>query len=229
MTGTPFDTATENYDRWYDSPEGARVFEAEVASLRQVCPLFAGDWLEIGVGTGRFATALGIAEGIDPSPEMLRVAAKRGINTRVGVGENLPYGAHALEGILMVASLCFVADPLQVMRECARVLRGDGVLLIGHIPSDGPWGRSYVKKAASGHPVYSHARFTTVAEATELASAAGFSLQSAASTLFWSPGDPPGHPSLVESGIVPGAGFVALTFSRLSQQPLDCTRSDSRA
>lgn len=208
--GTAFGNAAENYDRWYDSPEGARVFEAEAASLRQVCPLIAGDWLEIGVGTGRFAAALGIGEGVDPAPEMLAFAANRGVRTRVGVGENLPYGTHVLDGILMVASLCFVNNPPRVLRECARVLRSDGALLIGHIPSDGPWGRSYVKKAEAGHPLYSHARFTTVKEVLELASAARFALQSAASTLFQPPGEPHIEPARIESGVMPGAGFVAL-------------------
>jgi len=208
----PFDNVAEEYDRWYDTVEGAAILAAELACLRMVIPQIRGSWLEIGVGTGRFASALGVAEGIDPSPSMLEIAAARGIQTRVGAAEELPYPAGSFDGALMVTVLCFVENVSGAFDECSRIIRPGGTLLIGHIPSDGPWGRDYIRKAAAGHPLYSHAHFTTVADVLTTAHAAGFQLVSAASGLFQSPGSQPELPPVVHSGITPGAGFVALAL-----------------
>ena len=155
----PFDNIAEEYDHWYDTVEGAAIFAAEFACLRMVVPQMRGSWLEIGSGTGRFGCALGVAEGIDPSHSMLEIAAARGIQTKVGTAEKLPYPADCFDGALMVTVLCFVENMPGAFDECSRVIRPGGTLLIGHIPADGPWGQDYIGKAAAGHPVYSRAHF----------------------------------------------------------------------
>jgi SAM-dependent methyltransferase len=221
--GTPFDENAENYDRWYETPEGAAVLQAEIACLRRACPTFAGAWIEVGVGTGRFSAALGIAEGVDPSPAMRDLATSRGVRAQAGTAEELPYPAGVLDGVLLVATLCFIHAPPVALSECARVLRPGGTLLIGHIPSDGAWGRSYIKKANEGHPVYSHARFSTVAEVLRLSEMADFALDSGASTLFETPGHLIEGPPRVEQGIATGAGFVALRLHKGSALRKDCT------
>lgn len=50
-----------------------------------------GPSLEIGVGTGRFAEALGIEYGVDVSGRVLELAKRRGITVVEGSGENLPF------------------------------------------------------------------------------------------------------------------------------------------
>jgi SAM-dependent methyltransferase len=208
-----FDPVAEQYDRWYDSPEGAPIYAAEVSCLLSVFPSTATRWLEVGVGTGRFARALNVKLGIDPSPAMVTVAARRGIRTVRAIGEGLPCRTGAFDGVLMVASLCFISDPVRALEESRRVMCPGGWLLIGHIPADGPWGRAYIEKGRTGHPVYSHARFTTVNELESLVAAQGFTLRGAASALFWSPEGTPEEPARIEQGIVQGAGFVALPFT----------------
>ena len=208
-----FGAVAEPYDRWYESVEGAAVFAAEVACLRVAAPQIKGDWLEIGVGTGRFAVGLGVSMGVDASLPMLTIAARRGVRAIAGNGENLPCPERSLDGILMVATLCFVEDAPRVLHECARVLRPGGALLIGHIPADGPWGQSYLQKAREGHPLYSHARFGTAEELRHSASTAGLTLKGAASTLFWPPGGTPERPPRIARGISAGAGFIGLRFT----------------
>lgn len=210
----PFDNIAEEYDRWYDTVEGAAIFAAELACLQMVVPQMRGSWLEIGSGTGRFGCALGVAEGIDPSPSMLEIAGARGIQTKVGIAEKLPYPADSFDGALMVTVLCFVENVPGAFDECSRIIRPEGTLLIGHIPADGPWGQDYIGKAAAGHPVYSHAHFTTVADILTPASAAGFEMATAASGLFRPPGSPVEIPPRVQPGVVAGAGFVALALRR---------------
>jgi len=74
-----FDDVAEDYDHWYDTPEGDTIFQAEPKCLRLLHEASPGRWLEVGVGTGRFACLLGITEGIDLSLRMLEIAASRGI------------------------------------------------------------------------------------------------------------------------------------------------------
>ena len=209
----PFEDVASDYDRWYETPEGARVLTEELECLRLVVPEISGRWLEIGVGTGRFASGLGMAHGLDSSAAMLRIAVSRGVAAPIGVAEHLPYKRRSFDGVLIVATLCFVTDVSRVLAECGRILRRGGTLLVGQIPSDGPWGRYYVKKARDGHPVYSHARFFTVDELGGLTASQGFTLVDAASALFWAPGSAPSDSRRTEHRVVPGAGFVALKLS----------------
>lgn len=208
-----FDPIADSYDQWYDGREGRAIFSAELACLRLLCAPCGGRWLEVGVGTGRFASALGLAEGIDPSPRMLEIAAGRGIRTYTGTAESLPFANDTFEGVLLALTLCFVADSKRAAMECRRVLRAQGRLLVGHIPADSSWGRHYEEKKAAGHLAYAHARFLTTAQVAALIEGAGFHLEGAASTLFWAPGAMPETQAHVETSIVPGAGFVGLLFT----------------
>jgi ubiquinone/menaquinone biosynthesis C-methylase UbiE len=207
-----FDLVAEAYDQWYETPEGKALFDAELKCLRSLLGQSRGRWLEVGVGTGRFASSLGVAEGIDPSPRMLEIAASRGIEIHQGSAERLPFTEGSFDGILMALTLCFVANAPEALKECRRVLRPDGRLLLGILPADGPWGREYVEKASRGHPVYALGHFRTASEIVELCQAAGFALIGAASTLFWKPDERP-RPR-VERGVVSNAGFVALLFEK---------------
>jgi len=209
-----FDAFAASYDQWYDSAEGGAVFEAEVACLRQLCGQCRGRWLEVGVGTGRFAAALGIHEGVDPSPRMLEMAAQQGIRTYEGRAEALPFPPGSFDGVLLALTLCFVGDAEAALTEVHRVLRSGGRLLIGAIPADSPWGRLYEGKAAGGHPLYAQATFRTAAKTVALVEGAGFQLLGAASTLLWEPGAAPPEEPLVKAGLVPEAGFASLLFAK---------------
>lgn len=208
-----FDPIADAYDSWYDSLEGQTIFKEESLCLKQLGCDHSKHWLEVGVGTGRFAKALGIIYGIDLSPEMAAIAKRRGIAVQVGSVEQLPYSASSFDGILMALTLCFVLNPSQAFSECARVLRGKGQLIIGTIPADGPWGKFYIKKKSEGHPIYSHAHFRTVAETIHLAEKEHFKLRTSCSALFGEPDRYQPESSRIEFGIIEGAGFVGLLFN----------------
>jgi ubiquinone/menaquinone biosynthesis C-methylase UbiE len=143
----------EEYDQWFDSPEGRAIFETELRCLRSVCPDFRDRWIDVGVGTGRFASALGVQEGIDLSASMLEIAKSRGIYVTLASAERIPFPENNFDGILMALTLCFVNDAEEALGECRRVLRQSGKLLLGILPSDSPWGREYIRKAGDGHPI----------------------------------------------------------------------------
>ena len=72
-----FDQHAERYDAWYDTPRGRAAFESETACLAALLGRLPRPWLEVGVGTGRFAQALGAGEGVDPALGALRMARRR--------------------------------------------------------------------------------------------------------------------------------------------------------
>ena len=123
-----FDRYHEQYDVWYDKHKYA--FLSEVAALRKVIPPDTYG-LEIGAGTGRFAQALGIAVGIEPSDAMRAAAATRGVNVCPGVGEDLSFADETFDYVAIIIAICFVDDPLKVLQEAVRVLKKRGRIIIG--------------------------------------------------------------------------------------------------
>jgi SAM-dependent methyltransferase len=168
----------------------------------------------VGVGSGRFASSLGIKTGIDPSLPMLRIAKERGITACAALGENLPFPDATFDGVLLALSLCFMAYPLGSLGECLRILRPGGRLLVGFIPAGSRWGRSYNKKKEAGHPIYASAHFFQVPEILSLLEKTGWTMNAAASTLFWSPEESPESNPRIDSGIQPDAGFLALLCTK---------------
>lgn len=214
MTKMQFDSIANSYDQWYDTRKGKQIFEAELNCLQKVCPTCQGRWLEVGAGTGRFASRMEIKEGIDPSPAMLEIAASRGVRTYQGSAEDLPFEANSFDGILMAFTLCFIDSPDKALSQCHRILKENGQLLIGLIPADSHWGKSYEEKKKQGHPIYSHAHFLTIENTIAIAENPGFKLHESACTLFCEPDELPQIAPEIESGIFEQAGFSALLFFR---------------
>ena len=212
----PFDTLARSYDNWYNSSKGRQVFEAEVNCLQYVCPKCEGRWLEIGVGTGRFAERMGIKEGIDPSSSMLELAASRGITAYLGYAEDLPFKVSTFDGILMAFTFCFIEFVEKSLSECYRILKPNGQLIIGLIPSDSSWGKSYQQKKSQGHPIYSNARFLTIESTIAISEKSGFRLKESVCTLFCKPDELSRANLNVEAGISEQAGFAALLFSKVT-------------
>ena len=84
-----FDEYAERYDMWYSKPENRQIFESELMVIRSLG--LSGFGVEVGVGTGVFASNLHIPLGVDPSLKMLGIAKSRGIEVVRAVGEALPF------------------------------------------------------------------------------------------------------------------------------------------
>ncbi|MCS7350917.1 MAG: methyltransferase domain-containing protein [Anaerolineae bacterium] len=205
-----FERYATDYDAWYETPIGRGAYRSEVRALAPLLAECPRPWLEIGVGSGRFAQALAVEFGVDPAPTPLRMAAGRGVHTVQAVGERLPFRDRSFGGVLLVATLCFVEDPLAVLREAYRILRPEGGLVLGEIPAESPWGAEYQEKGRQGDPFFSMARFYDRQELEALLRKAGFEIVAYRSTLF----QPPDAPAIEEEeprpGFHPEAGFVGL-------------------
>jgi len=214
----PFETEAARYDQWFESPKGRLIFEQEVKCLRQLIGGTEGRWMEIGVGTGRFAEALDIREGIDPSEAVLKYASDRGVQTSRGFGEDLPYSDLSFDGLLMVVTICFLDDPHKAFKECRRVLKNKGCLIVGLVPADSRWGKFYMRKGKEGNTFYSIARFYTCEQVLEIAADTGFTYKDAGSCLY-APPDKPATDFTFRKGIDEKAGFVAMKFLK-NENPL---------
>lgn len=204
-----FSIYAEDYDRWFDDPSGRMLFELEVDAIRLLMKDVIPPFLEIGVGSGRFAAALGIRYGIEPSEALIEIAEKRGVKVEKAFGEKLPFPKGIFGGVFILFTLCFVKEPAIVLSEAKRVLREDGRIIVGIINRESPWGRFYSDKAARGHPIYKLARFYNVAEVTGLIENAGFSIEALSSTLYQQPtGEPFKEPA--RPGLSGEAGFVCI-------------------
>jgi ubiquinone/menaquinone biosynthesis C-methylase UbiE len=136
---TVYDRVAGAYD-WYTTPMEA------LGGHRARKRLFSrarGQVLELGVGTGRNLTAYppGVElTGIDISPRMLARAHERaqrlGIRATLDLAdiEALPFPDASFDTVTAACVFCSVDDPIQGLREAARVVRPNGqILLYEHV------------------------------------------------------------------------------------------------
>ncbi len=138
----PFDREVEEYEEWFRSND--QLLKSEVEAIRQLLPKFDRG-IEIGVGTGIFASKLGITYGVEPSNAMAGKAFKRGIHVLKGTAENLPVEDESFNLALMVTVDCFLDDVPKAFEECYRILQKDGVFLIAFLDKATPLGEQYDK------------------------------------------------------------------------------------
>lgn len=181
-----FNKYSESYENWFSTAEGRLIKETEVRAAESLVP--EGEGLEVGVGSGIFATELGVKYGIDPAEELLQLASSRGVKAVLGTAEKLPLKGKSLDFLLLMFTLSFLADPLRALCEIHRVLKPEGKLIACFIPKESPWGELYRKKKTENHAFYRHARFHTISKIRELLEKSGFKESVAVSTLFQKPG-----------------------------------------
>jgi ubiquinone/menaquinone biosynthesis C-methylase UbiE len=155
-----FEKWAEKYDEWFE--RNRFVYESELNALRKFAPK-AGNGIEVGVGTGRFAVPLGIRYGVEPAKSMAEIARKRGIKVYDAKGEELPFDDESFDFLLMVTTVCFLQNPFKAFQEATRVLKREGHIVIGMIDRDSPIGKLYESKKKDSR-FYRHANFYSVSE-----------------------------------------------------------------
>lgn len=184
-----FSLVADRYDEWYRRHRVTAMNEARL--VEEALRGLPRPWVEVGVGTGFFAQRLGIDLGVDPSPEMLRVARRRGVEAVQALGEALPLRASSIGAAVLVVTLCFLDDPLPVLREAARAARPGGGLVACIVPRLSPWGIFYQERGSGGHPLYRVARFYTVEELLGLLPHAGLEAERILVSISYGPLEPP--------------------------------------
>ncbi len=209
MPDSPFNGYAESYDTWYDKRRAGRRLRLSWQRCGGVVAELPHPWLEVGVGTGRFAQALGIPLGVDPSAAMLRLAQARGIRTVQAVAESLPFPDGEFGTVFLLTTWEFLSEPGRALLEIRRVLKPGGMLVNAYLDKGGKWAKLYLRKAEAGHPLFSRARFYDYEEVVRLTRESGFDILRTVSALFSGPdedttGDEP------RDGFHPGASFVVI-------------------
>lgn len=176
----PFEKYVAKYEKWFT--RYCFAYESEIQAINFLMPEHATG-VEIGVGTGRFASALGIDIGIEPSRAMSKIAQKRGINIIGGVAEALPIKSSQFDFALMVTTICFLDNIEDSFIEAYRVIKSDGFIIIGFVDRDSRLGNDY-QKYKTNNVFYKLATFYSVEEVVLLLEKAGFNNFSFAQTIF---------------------------------------------
>jgi 2-polyprenyl-3-methyl-5-hydroxy-6-metoxy-1,4-benzoquinol methylase len=139
--------------------------------------------LDAGTGDGTYAieAAAQGAEvtGLDTDPGMLAAAKERARERAVqprfveGQIEALPFADASFDVVLAVTVLCFITDPVQAVRELARVLRPGGTLVVGDLARYSLWAIRRRVRGWLGSPTWRSAHFRSRRELRRAMAAAG--------------------------------------------------------
>jgi len=175
-----FDTNTLAYEEWFENNK--YVYLSEIEALKKALPK-QGKGIEIGVGSGRFAVPLGISIGVEPSKQMAQIAKQKGIDVLYGIAEDLPLSDNSFDFALMAVTICFVNDPLKSLKECYRILKPNGKVIVGIVDADTELGKVYLEKKKDS-VFYKHARFFSSKQIIDLLEVAGFTFRQSYQVLF---------------------------------------------
>jgi SAM-dependent methyltransferase len=178
----PFNDHVAEYEAWYE--KYPYVFKSEVAAIKELMPKGENiHGIEVGLGTGRFAKALGIKEGIEPAENMRAVAEKKGIFVINAVAENLPYKAVRFDFVLMNFCISYFEDLEKAFKEAFRVLKWEGCLIVGFIDKNSQIGMYYEDRKPESI-FYKQANFYSVNRVQRELKKAGFKELQFSQTLF---------------------------------------------
>lgn len=211
-----FDTFASDYDEWFEK-DGKLIFAIEVQAFHEILASLPGPWVEIGVGSGRFAKALGIEIGLDPSANLLKMARKRGITTFLGRAEHQPFDTASVGTAFIILTFCFLRSPLEALRETFRVLKPEGKIVLGLVTKENPWGKFYEQEKKNGHRFYKKVTFYKFSEITTILGQSGFSIGQVLSTLFQEPGKVL-YLESPKSGYSRDAGFVIIVAGKMPRK-----------
>ena len=211
-----FDVYAKRYDAWYDKPFGKSAFNLEKACIESLCKNLRQPFLEVGVGTGRFAQALTIEYGIDISTGVLELATKREIIVVKGKGESLPFADSFFGGVFIVVTLCFADKPVKILKEASRVLKADSAVILGLILKESPWASFYREKGEAGNIFYKIATFYSFEELKTMGKKAGLEIVKISSTMFQAPSESLLRFEHPKNGYCKEAGFVAVKLRKLN-------------
>ncbi|MFT5728900.1 MAG: ubiquinone/menaquinone biosynthesis C-methylase UbiE [Desulforhopalus sp.] len=158
-----FDTWTEKYDSWFETPTGQYVRKYELAMLLKMLAPMEGDLiLDAGCGTGVFTRDVinqgAEIIGMDISAPMLAKGARqmRGIRFSGVCGDMcaLPFSDNSFDRVYSMTAIEFIPDAVLAMNELNRVAKIGACIVVTTLNSLSPWAERRIKKAKQGHSLF---------------------------------------------------------------------------
>lgn len=106
-----------NYDKWYD--DNRAIFLREIYIIKEAG--VEGISAEIGAGTGKFSSELGIKFAVDISRDMIEFAKNRVENVLMGSACSLPFRSKSFDTLVFAFSMSFIKCKDQAIDEAMRV------------------------------------------------------------------------------------------------------------
>lgn len=154
---------------------GARVVTD--FSIMCLSALPNGRVLDVGCGSGALVERLGNlgwhAEGVDLDEQAIRAARTSNLTVRLGTLEEQRYLDGGFDAVTMSHVIEHVHDPLQLLRECRRILKPGGRLVVV-TPNISSLGHRYFGASWLGLDPPRHLHIFTPSSLAELAKGAGF-------------------------------------------------------
>lgn len=176
----PFERYPFKYDQWFIRNKYAYI--SELLAIKNQLPK-SKNGVEIGVGSGRFAAPLGIKLGLEPSNKMRMLSKKRMIDLIDSIAENLPFRSSIFDFALMVTTICFIDDIEVTFKEIFKILKPEGIFIIGFIDRNSAIGKLYEQHKES-NVFYNIADFYSVEMVISFLSKAKFKNFNFSQTIF---------------------------------------------
>jgi SAM-dependent methyltransferase len=183
------------YDEWYRTPFGALCHRLEKDALFSLASFNPRDKvLDAGCGTGVYLEELlrlGLnVTGVDEDEDMLKYATNsrgRGAVLIKASLQDLPFEPSVFDKVISVCTLEFVGDPPPVLKELSRVLKKDGVLLLGFLNKHSPWARLRMEKGKETTSVWHGVNFCCLSDIAGIAFKAGLRMTGFKGAVYFPP------------------------------------------
>lgn len=194
----------QEYARWRETYLGALTERIEVAAVFKLSgDLRSRRLLDLGCGDGTYSITASqkgaLVTGLDISEAMLAAAAQRAaavgasVEWRRASAESLPFDSGTFDVVLAVTILCFLREPLVVMREVRRVLRPGGAFVIGELGRYSFWALVRRMRGWPGASRWREAHFWTFRELRQLLEQAGFRVAASRGCVYYPPSSLAAH------------------------------------
>ena len=136
-----------------------------------------GCLLEVGCGSGAFLKSMRElgwrAEGVDFDPAAVDEARKKDLLVHLGTLKAQQFSENSFDAIVMSHVIEHVHDPLDLLRECHRVLKPSGVLVVT-TPNAESWGHRFYGADWRGLEPPRHLHVFTLSALSVVAIRSGF-------------------------------------------------------
>jgi SAM-dependent methyltransferase len=178
---TLFEEQVDTYENWFH--EHPKILETEALAFRTLLPVGEIKGIEVGMGAGHLAKAIGIHEGVEPSEVLRKEAIKKGLEVSDGRAEDLPFKDLKFDFVIIGTALHYFENPDKAFSEAFRVLKKNGVLILGFLDASGEIGKQHIESRQKSI-FYHDAKFYSLSAIEGKLNKAGFKYFEKYQTLF---------------------------------------------